>query len=241
MKTVARFEPTPSRTAEECERHYVRVHVPMAQDLLRPMDGMLSYHVGRAIAQADAAGGFEQRPHAWRFVTLRFAEDRTLAFTPEQLEMVSRDHVNCLYRLRSHVVAEEVLLDRLRGQTATAKFVFDVQRPEHVDPDAARRAFAELAGRVRHAMTGAFGARRLVADHVLDEAVTEPVDVEGQRVVGTTTDTTRVGFLACHFDHSRWGRDALGALTADPALRGAGPVRAELFELDEHCALDLAG
>ena len=39
-KVFGRFDPTPSRTPEECECHYTEVHVRMAQDLLRPMPAL---------------------------------------------------------------------------------------------------------------------------------------------------------------------------------------------------------
>jgi hypothetical protein len=70
-KAIGRFDPTPSRTPEECERHYTQVHVPMAQDLLRAMPAVRNYHVSRAVGQADIAGGWRARPRAWRFVVLR--------------------------------------------------------------------------------------------------------------------------------------------------------------------------
>src|ERR1700757_699055 len=124
-KSISRFEPTPSRTPEECERHYTEVHVRMAQELLRPMPALISYHVDRAVAQADGAGGWAQRPRAWRFVVLRFTPGETLVFTPEQNEMVAQDHVNCLYRLRSCDVDETVLLHRVGGQLALAKFLVE--------------------------------------------------------------------------------------------------------------------
>ena len=66
-KLFSRFDPTPSRTPEDCERHYTQVHVHMAQELLRPMPSLLSYHTDRAVAQADVNGDFKQRPRAWRF------------------------------------------------------------------------------------------------------------------------------------------------------------------------------
>ena len=78
-KAFSRFEPTPSRSPEECERHYSEVHVRMAQDLLRPMPTLLSYYTDRAVAQADVNGGWRQRPRAWRFVVLRFTPGETLA------------------------------------------------------------------------------------------------------------------------------------------------------------------
>ena len=123
-KVIGRFDPTPSRTPEECERHYTQVHVRMAQDLLRPMPSLLSYYTDRAVAQADVNGGWNQRPRAWRFVVLRFTPGETLAFTAEQNEMVAQDHVNCLYRLRSCDVDENVLLDRV-GRPAGAGQVHD--------------------------------------------------------------------------------------------------------------------
>src|SRR6059058_1276677 len=144
-KVIGRFDPTPSRPPEECERHYTQVHVHMAQDLLRLMRSLLSYHTDRAVAQADVNGGWNQRPRAWRFVVLRFLPGETLAFTPEQNEMVAQDHVNCLYRVRSCEVEETILLDRLDGQLALAKFMIEADRAEGVDPDAAWEVFRRLA------------------------------------------------------------------------------------------------
>src|SRR5581483_4232228 len=148
-KTIGRFEPTPSRTPEECERHYTEVHVRMAQDFLRPMRAVRSYHIDRAVAQADSSGGWRQRPHAWRFVVIRYREGESLEFTPEQAETVARDHVNCLYRLRHCEVAEEVLLDRLGGQLGLSKFVVEADRAPGVDGDRAWSAFLDLAARIR--------------------------------------------------------------------------------------------
>ena len=219
-KAIGRFDPTPSRTPEECERHYAQVHVRMAQDLLRPMPSLLSYHTNRVVAQADITGGWGQHPRAWRFNMLRFAPGQTLAFTDEQNEMVARDHVNCLYRLRHCEVEETVLLDRLSGQTALAKFLLEADRPPSAGPDQAWAAFSALAERVQAAMDGAFGARALVVNRVLTELECEPVDVEGQRPVGVLDETTRVGYLEAYFDHPRWGEEALGALAA--TVRWAG-------------------
>lgn len=115
-KAISRFEPTPSRTPEECERHYTSVHVPMAQNFLRPMVGLYSYHVNRALAQADVSGGWAQRPRAWRFALVRFAPGAALNFSAEQAEVVAQDHVNCLFRLRHCSLEETVLLDRRSEQ-----------------------------------------------------------------------------------------------------------------------------
>ena len=124
----------------------------MAQDLLRPMPTLISYHTDRAVAQADVNGGWKQRPRAWRFVVLQFTPGATLAFSADQNEMVARDHVNCLYRLRSCDVGEDVLFDRLDGQLALAKFMIEADRAPGVDADVAWDAFSRLADRVRSAL-----------------------------------------------------------------------------------------
>jgi hypothetical protein len=231
-KVIGRFDPTPSWSPEECERHYTQVHVRMAQDLLRPMPSLLSYYTNRALAQADVNGGWSQRPRAWRFVVLRFTPGETLLFTPEQNEMVAQDHVNCLYRLRSCEVEERVLLDRVDGQLALAKFMVEADRAPGVDADEAWNVFTRLADRVHGAMDEAFGARRLIVNRVVNEVECEPLDVEGQRPIGLLTDTTRLGYIEAYFDHARWGEEALGVLAsggalADPALLGVNLLRVE--------------
>jgi hypothetical protein len=239
-KAIGRFDPTPSRTREECERHYTQVHVRMAQDLLRPMPSLLSYHTNRVLAEADVTGGWDQRPRAWRFNMLRFAPGEALAFSPEQNEMVAQDHVNCLYRLRHCDVEETVLLDRLGGQTALAKFLLEADRPAAAEPAGAWASFAELAERVLAAMDGAFGARALFVNRVLNEVECEPLDVEGQRPIGILGETTRVGYVEAYFDHHRWGEEALGALARGGALgRTRDLVGVNLLRVEEQAPLDV--
>jgi hypothetical protein len=240
-KSIGRFDPTPSRTPEECERHYTQVHVRMAQDLLRPMRSVLSYHTNRAVAQADVTGRWNQRPRAWRFVVLRFTPGATLAFSPEQNEMVAQDHVNCLYRLRQGDVDEHVLLDRLDRQLALAKFMIEADRAAGLDADAAWDAFSALAERVRAVTDGAFGARRLILNRALNEVECEPLDVEGQRPIGLLKDTTRVGYIEAYFDHARWGEEALGVLAAEGALRDPALVGVNLLRIEENTPLDMTG
>jgi len=240
-KSIGRFDPTPSRTPEECERHYTQVHVRMAQDLLRPVPSLLSYHTNRAVAQADVTGGWNQRPRAWRFVVLRFTPGETLAFTPEQNEMVAQDHVNCLYRLRQGDVDEHVLLDRVDRQLALAKFMLEADRAAGVEADAAWAAFSALADRLRGVMDGAFGARRLIVNRVLNEVECEPMDVEGQRPIGLLEDSTRVGYIEAYFDHARWGEEALGGLVAEGALRDHALVDVNLLRVEELAPLDVTG
>jgi hypothetical protein len=239
-KVIGRFDPTPSRTPEECERHYTQIHVRMAQDLLRPMPSLLSYHTNRAVAQADVNGGWNQRPRAWRFVVLRFTPGETLAFTAEQNEMVAQDHVNCLYRLRSCEVEESVRLDRLEGQLTLSKFMIEADRHPLVDSADAWEAFSALAERTAAAMRDAFGARRLILNRVLNEVECAPLDVEGQRPVGLLQETTRLGYIEAYFDHHRWGEHALGVLAEEGALRDPALVDVNLLRVEELAPLDMS-
>lgn len=240
-KSVSRFLPTPSRTPEECERHYCEVHVRMAQNLLRPMAALRSYHVNLVLAQADVTGGWAQRPRAWRFVVLRFEPGQTLGFTPEQNEMVAQDHVNCLYRLRHCELEEAVLIDRLDGQLSMSKFLIEADRVPDVDPSHAWDAFSTLAARVRSAMEPAFGARLLILSRALNELECEPVDVEGQRPIGVLEETLRVGYIEAYFDHQRWGEEALGVVAAAGALRDPALVGVNLLRVEEHAPIDRRG
>jgi hypothetical protein len=236
-KSISRFLPTPSRPPEECERHYCEVHLRMAQDLLRPMPALISYHVNRAVSQADVTGGWAQHPLAWRFVVLRFAPGETLAFSPEQNEMVATDHVNCLYRLRHSDVEETVLLDHRDGQLALAKFMLEADRAPGTSAQDGWAAFTSIADRIRARLDGAFGARMLILNQVLNEVECEPVDVEGQRPIGLLDETTRVGYLEIYFDHARWGREALGPLVSADLLRDPALAAVNLVQVEEQAPL----
>jgi hypothetical protein len=205
------------------------------------MPSLLSYHTNRAVAQADVNGTWKQRPRAWRFVVLRFLPGETLAFSPEQNEMVAHDHVNCLYRLRSCEVEEEVLLDRLDGQLTLAKFILEAERQPSVDADDAWPPFAALASRTLGAMRDAFGARRLIVNRVVNEVDCETLDVEGQRPVGLLEHSTRLGYVEAYFDHARWGQEALGRLAAGGALQAPELAHVNLLRVEEQAALDMAG
>jgi hypothetical protein len=174
-------------------------------------------------------------------VVLRFLPGETLAFTPEQNEMVAQDHVNCLYRLRSCEVEEEVVLDRLNGQLTLSKFILEAERQPSIDADDAWPAFAELAARALAAMQGAFGARRLILNRVLNEVDCQTLDVEGQRPVGVLEHSTRLGYVEAYFDHWRWGQEALGPLAAGGALLAPELADVHLLRVEELAALDMTG
>ena len=71
-KTFARFMPPPRLGLEEAERHYTRVHVPLARRVLAEHAAITSYSAIRATGQLDANGGWEAHASAWRFAVQRF-------------------------------------------------------------------------------------------------------------------------------------------------------------------------
>ena len=155
--------------------------------------------------------------------------------------MVAQDHVNCLYRLRSCDIDEDVLMDRVGGQRALSKFMIEADRAPEVDAEGAWTAFSSLAGRVGGVMDGASGARQLILNRVLNEVDCEPVDLEGQRPIGLLEDTTRVAYIEAYFDHPRWGEEALGVLAAEGALRDPALVDVNLLRVEELAPLDVTG
>jgi hypothetical protein len=119
--------------------------------------------------------------------------------------------------------------------------MIEADRAPGVDADAAWDAFSRLADRVRIAVDGTFGARRLILNRVLNEVECEPLDVEGQRPIGLLDDTTRVGYIEAYFDHTRWGEDALGVIAAEGALRDPALLAVNLLRVEEQAPLDVSG
>jgi hypothetical protein len=94
-----------------------------------------------------------------------------------------------------------------------------------------------MADRVREQMDGAFGARLLILNRVLNEVECEAVEVEGQRPIGMLDEPIRVGYLEIYFDHARWGREALGPLVAEGLLRAPSLADVNLLQVEEHAPL----
>ena len=133
------------------------------------------------------------------------------------------------------------MVDRVNRQLALAKFMIEADRASGVDADAAWAAFSSLADRVLGVFDGAFGARRLILNRVVNEVECEPLDVEGQRPIGLLEDTTRLGYVEAYFDHARWGEEALGVLAAGGALHDPALVDVNLLRVEEQAPLDVTG
>jgi hypothetical protein len=119
--------------------------------------------------------------------------------------------------------------------------MIEADRAPGVSGDSAWEAFSALADRVRVAMDGAFGARRLILNRALNEVECEPLDLEGQRPIGLLEDTSRVGYIEAYFDHARWGEEALGVVAAEGALRNPALVDANMLRVEEQAPLDVTG
>jgi hypothetical protein len=241
-KSISSFLPVSKHPQARSERHYVQVHVPFARRLLLAKPQVISYHTNRARSEYDLNGRWRQRPNAWRFVVLRFEEGQGLGFTEEERRVVSNDHRNCLRGLRGCPVTEEVLHDRLAGQTSLAKYLFEFDRYPTTPFEEARERARELGTEFLARAGSAFGIRRISLNLVDGEAETGALDEEGQLITGRLLpETDKVAFLEVYFDHEEWGdglfaQDGLRELLVDPFF-----AVARGYKIDERCGLDRRG
>lgn len=238
-KSVSRFQPLAARTVEECDRHYREVHTPFARRLLRGMEQVVSYHTARVTAQLDLAGGWRQRPQAFRFIVLRFLAGRSLEFPDDVHERIVQDHRNFLSDLRAFPVHEEVLVDRLQGQTSLVKYVVELdRRPETSPQDADEHLTAQLDVLLRQA-DRAFGLRQVLVDRVQGEAATEPVDEPGQRPLRRMLpETGTAAFVEIYADHPDWADEWFALPEVRSVLQDPWWRQARCYRVAEECGLD---
>ena len=232
-KSIAQFQPLAGQSREDADRHYSKVHTRFARAQLRAMPHVLSYHTNRAEAEYDLAGGWGQRPRAFRFVILRFAPGRSLEFPPDVRERVAQDHRLFLRELRGFAVDEEVLVDRLDGQTALVKYLFEYERVAE-----ARPSLDELAATLCE-LGDTFGLRRIVLNRVRAEAVAESIDEPGQRpTTRPLPDTAKQAFVEIYFDHRDWAEEWFARPAVRVALIGPAWALARGYRVTEECGLD---
>lgn len=216
-KTFSTFAPLAALPVEESDRHYREVHAPFARRFLREMDQVVSYHTARATAELDLGGGWLQRPRAFRYITMRFLPGRTLELPEELHERIVQDHRSCLRDLRSFRVHEQVLLDRLSGQSGVSKHVIELERRADVTRDEADHHLDEQLKVLADQAHGAYGLRQLVVNRVQVEVETAPVDEPGQRPLRRPLPSTPAqAFLELYADHADWAEEWLSR----PAVRG---------------------
>lgn len=238
-KTYAHFLPLAALPVHESDRHYREVHTRWARGFLRELPDVVSYATDRVLAERDPAGGWGQRPRAFRFISMRYRPGSHLDLPPELRERVVQDHRNCLRELRSFRVREHVLVDRLRGGTGLAKLVVELdRRPGTSAGDAATRLAGGLEVLAEQAQD-AFGLRQLLVDHVQHEAATEPLDEPGQRPTGRMLpDTARSAFVELWFDHTDWADEWLARPAVAAVLQDAWWAAARTYQVHEECGMD---
>ena len=238
-KTITRISPT-SKGLAECERHYVNVHINLARQLLPLQESMLSYTPLRVVRQLDAAGGWHQDPQAWRFITLRFTDAGDTVFPESNRVRLGRDHANCLRDLRRTDVAEEVVFDRLLGQTALTSYLVELDRDWELPPAAALVEVERVLGTLVSSAERLPGIRRITRNIVLNETATEPLDEPGQLLTPNHLERTdKVAYLEIVTDDALFGAGLFTDAPVAKVLWGLrGFTRSACYEVEEVCGFD---
>jgi ketosteroid isomerase-like protein len=241
-KSISQFLPVSGLTREAADRHYREVHTRFARTELRGMPHVRSYHTNRADAEFDVAGGWSQPPRAFRFVLLRFAPGRSLEFPVGVRARVAEDHRNFLRELRGFAVDEQVLTDRLAGQTALVKYLFEYERPPAIPVGEGEAVLDGLTATLAEAAQDtdrAFGPRRVVVNRVRTEAVAEPIDEPGQRPTDRILpETTKHAFVELWFDNRDWAEEWFARPAVRAALLRPWWALASGYRVTEECGLD---
>ena len=238
-KTISQFQPLAASTRAECDRYYREVHTRFARGFLRDMPQVRSYHVGLAEAGYDVGGGWAAPPRTFRYIVLRFDPGASLAMGAELRERITQDHRLFLRELRAFTVEEEVLVDRLTGQTSMVKYQFEYDRPPGEPVETGEKRLREQLERLVPLADEAFGVRLLLADHVRFESGSEPVDEPGQRSTGKRLpETSRQAFLELYFDQSEWAEEWFRRDDVRSVLLGEGWALSHGVRVTEECGLD---
>jgi hypothetical protein len=159
--------------------------------------------------------------------------------SPELRERITQDHRVFLRELRGFSVDEELLVDRLGGQTSLVKYQFEYDRPPGEPADVGAARLREQLDRLVPVAEEAFGLRLLVANHVRFETGSEPVDEPGQRGTGERlSETSRQAFLELYFDQPQWAEEWFRRDDVRSVLVGEGWALAHGVKVAEECGLD---
>jgi hypothetical protein len=236
-KMIARFEPALRQGLREAERHYCDVHFPYARQILLSKPQVRSYHINRVLRQLDLAGGWNQRPTAWRFVVLTFDPARGLEFDSETAGRIANDHLNFLRCLRSTPVTERVTLDRLNKQTVLQKYIIEMdcgRQPQDDAPQIVR----DIECLVTEAAAELTGIRLVRCNRVLQEFAAESIEEEGQRATGRALPTTdKLGYVEVYADDEYWG-DALFAVPEVLCRIQRTGLQVNTYKVEERCGVD---
>jgi hypothetical protein len=246
QSTLARFEPLGDRPVEASERHYTRVHIPLAIELLGSVPAIVQYSTYSVVRQYDATGGWDKRPTAWRFASqlIRTQEEvgegeAATAFPEEVRTRLAQDHRNCLRGLRRFDVENVVLQGSFTPTLSTQRYFFEFEATAESDPIAARAAFVSTCDQLAGLASGAPGLRGVVRRGVEYEAEAGTLDDAGQFLTGRRLPrTTMVGYLEVVFDSAYAAEPFFRRSTVRDALRTPGFASIEGYEVREVVGFD---
>jgi hypothetical protein len=228
-KSIAQFEPLATVALEEAERHYTEVHIAYARRMFMYQTSSVERYVPqRVLAQYDIAGGFAQRPDAWRFIVLY--HDEPYYVPAEWHTLTSNDHQNCLEAIHSNIVShEQVLDDRRSGQTTSAKYLVTFGSRTAERPGDLGTMIETLLAKFRSAP----GSRLLIANDIEEEREVTGLARPAQRTTGERRASDLRLVLEVYFDSHRFGREFFADEDVRVALltgSGLEPVAAYLVE-----------
>ena len=180
IKTVAFFDHLPSRSAEDCNRHYTRIHVPFIVGMMETTGIGRVYRTAEAEAQRDLNGGWGQRPDIWRSVSIKVAFTDGGGEMPERSRLaIEEDHRRFLCNLRTYVCREEILHEDLSGRPTTTKFALEMCAGEGREAPQGDQLDA-LVDDLREVASDSDGVALVVANRVRRQEQARAIDERGQ-------------------------------------------------------------
>jgi len=235
-KMISRFDCSVHTTLAEAERHYSTVHFPFACDLLSTIPHIRTYHTNRVVSELDIAGGWGQRPTAWRFVLLTFEEGRSLEFDQMTVNHIAQDHLNFLRNLRSTMVSETVPLDRLTGQPSLVKYLIEIDR--FPNPEKPQRALAAFEEQLIDFAEPRKELRQIKLNRIDCELEAEPMEEPGQRSTDRPLNSTnKLAFIEIYADDFHWSHSFFQNEKISQLLRET-PLQISVRAVEERCGLD---
>lgn len=236
MKRITRFSPAGDRDA--AERHYTEAHHPFMRRMFREHGELVIRYVANlALAQYDLAGGFRERPSAWRFVITEVADDAGAdGFLPERFRpLIWADHRKVLQDIDAWEVDEAVVVDRRSGQTGLVKYLLLYAAG---DGRAVRYA-DEHVPFMRAALARAYGTRVYVSNRVLREAATTDEHGPGAAYAGTyRADAQLLAIAELWFDNDGWAEEFFADAAVLAQLRDGAFGRVEAYRVAETIGVD---
>lgn len=202
------------------------------------------YTLNRALAQYDINGCFHKRPDMWRVVTIDLSEDAEelspVWMPPNEMATIWADHSEFLSGLEGFEVSDEIVGNRLTGQTITVKYLFrhDATEGEHIATARAGyedHVMPELVG----LFYNAFGARLFTSNVVQRQFETAAITEPSQVFTGRYLEKSDViAFDEIYFDNVAWAQEFFGATEVRSLLHSTS-LRSRGYLVEERCGVDM--